>query len=142
MNESPTPTDQADANQRHGELFAGLVLQQVNMALMFLGRLPGPDGQPAPKDLNAAGIFVDTLEMLEAKTRGNLSKDESEFLRQSLSSARMAFVQVVNEPEPKAAPAEDEPPAVAGTPPPADPAAPEPSPADTTEDKVRFSKKY
>ncbi|MBK9140227.1 MAG: DUF1844 domain-containing protein [Verrucomicrobia bacterium] len=133
-------SDLADPAQRQSALFAGLVLQHVNMALMFLGRMPGPEGKPVERDLDAASAFVDTLEMLEVKTQGNLTKDETEFLKQSLMSVRMAFAQAVQEPE---APAGTEgKPAEATAP--ANPAAAAPASAEQAarEEKVRFSKKY
>ena len=45
-------------------------------------------------------MLIGQLEMLEAKTRGNLSKREESVLKQSLMSARMAFVEAVEEPPP------------------------------------------
>lgn len=141
MSESPlTEPDLSDPKQRSAALFAGLVLQHVNMALMFMGRLPGPEGKTLPQDLNAATVFVDTLEMIEEKTRGNLSKDEAEFLKQGLMSTRMAFAQSVKEPG-AATPATTD----TGT----EPAKPAEAPTDAapeaaTEDegKIRFTKKY
>jgi hypothetical protein len=136
----PTEADLTDPARRQSALFAGLVLQHVNMALMFMGRLPGPEGQPVERDLDAASAFVDTLEMLEVKTRGNLTADETEFLKQSLMSARMAFAQAVQEPAPPAAGPKEASGTTPGANPPAGAASPEPAPA--PEEKVRFSKKY
>jgi len=99
----PEEPSQADSAERMAALFANLVVQQTNMALMFLGRVPHPEsGQPL-KDLNAARMFIDQLEMLEVKTKGNLDKREEGLLKQSLTSLRMAFVEAVNE-EPSSAP--------------------------------------
>ncbi len=133
-------SDLTDPAQRHSALLAGLVLQHVNMALMFLGRMPGPEGKPVERDLDAASAFVDTLEMLEVKTQGNLTKDETEFLKQSLMSVRMAFAQAVQEPE-ASAPTEGKP-AEPSTP--ASPGAATPAPEEQAArgEKVRFSKKY
>ena len=75
--------------------FANMVMQQTNMALMFLGKVPHPEtGQPV-KDVDTAQIFIDQLEMLEAKTKGNLNKQEEGLLKQSLMALRMAFVEVI-----------------------------------------------
>jgi hypothetical protein len=93
-------------------LFASMVMQQTNMALMLLGKIPNPEtGQPLC-DLDAAQLMIDQLEMLETKTQGNLDADETRLLRNSLMTLRMAFVEAV-----------DRPPAAAETPktPPADP---------------------
>src|SRR5215471_13799086 len=82
-------------------LFAQMVVQQSNMALMLLGKVPHPQTGKTILDIDAARMFIDQLEMLEAKTRGNLTKEEQQLLKNSLMSLRMAFVDAVN-----AAPAE------------------------------------
>jgi hypothetical protein len=77
-------------------LFANLVLQQANMALMFLGKVAHPQSGKTMTDLEAARMFIDQLEMLETKTQGNLTEHEAGFLKQSLTSVRMAFVEAVD----------------------------------------------
>jgi hypothetical protein len=76
-------------------LFATMVVQQTNMALVFLGKLPHPESGQSVQDMDAARMFIDQLEMLECKTRGNLDKDEDALLKQSLMNLRMAFVEAV-----------------------------------------------
>jgi hypothetical protein len=83
-------------------LFAQLVMQQANMAMMLMGKIAHPQSGETVKDIEAARLFVDQLEMLEAKTKGNLTKEEEGLLKQSLMSLRMAFVEAVQEPAPRA----------------------------------------
>jgi len=90
-------------------LFAYLVLQQTNMALMLLGKAPHPETGERSFDAAGAQFFIDLLEMLEVKTRGNLDPREQHLLRQSLTTLRMAFVEAVDE-KPSSAP----PPAAGG----------------------------
>ena len=95
-------------------LFADLVARQTNLTLMFLGKIKDPkSGQPAV-DLEAAQMFIDQLDMLEVKTRGNLSRHEDKFLKETLTHLRMVFVEVSAhgaapaseaKPQPAAAPA-------------------------------------
>lgn len=93
--EGPTPPEQgADPMSA---LFAGLVMQQTNMALMFLGRLPHPEKGETLIDLDAARLFIDTLEMLENRTRGNLNDEEAKLLKQSLTTVRLAYVEAANQ---------------------------------------------
>ncbi len=80
-------------------LFAQLVMQQANMALMLLGKVKNPQTGESVKDLEAARLFIDELEMLEVKTKGNLAKEEAALLKQTLMSLRLAFVQAVDAPE-------------------------------------------
>ena len=85
-------------SEMHSALFAQLVLQQANMASMLLGKVPHPETGEVIKDMDAARLFIDQLEMLEAKTKGNLSKEESALLKQSLMSLRLAFVEAIGSP--------------------------------------------
>src|SRR5215468_6476802 len=79
-------------------LFAQLVMQQANMAMMLLGKVAHPETGGVLKDIEAARLFIDQLEMLEVKTQGNLSKEESSLLKQSLMNVRLAFVEAVESP--------------------------------------------
>jgi hypothetical protein len=132
MNPSNPPSSAAvpAPAEARAALFANLVLHQTNMALMFLGKAPGPEGMTPPRDLEAASLFIDTLEMLAEKTKGNLSSHEAEFLQQSLTTLRLYYVEAVE------APAVAQP-GTAPTPPP-----PSPASASAPESAKRFTKKY
>jgi hypothetical protein len=117
-------------------LFAQLVIQQSNMAMLLMGKVPHPQTGETMRDIEAARLFIDQLEMIEAKTKGNLSKEEDHLLKQSLMSLRMSFVEAVESP----APEKKQPAAV---PAPAEKkieAAPES--AEDAESKKKFTKKY
>ena len=45
--------------------------------------------------MEAAQIFIEQLEMLEAKTSGNLNNEEARLLSQALTTLRMTYVEVV-----------------------------------------------
>jgi uncharacterized protein DUF1844 len=95
-----TGLDDLGRDQMMSALFANMVLQQTNMALMFLGKVPHPETGETVKDLEAARMFIDQLEMLETKTKGNLTKQEEGLLKESLMTLRLAFVQAVEKGEP------------------------------------------
>lgn len=80
--------------------FANLVIQTTNMALMCLGHAPNPQTGETMRDLEGARMFIDQLEMVEVKTKDNLTRDEEKLLQQSLMHLRLAFVEVVEHPEP------------------------------------------
>ena len=128
------------ANMSHEEimsaLFAHLVIQNTNMALMFLGLVPHPQSGETKKDLETAKMFIDQLEMLEAKTKGNLTHEEEKLLKQSLTHLRMAFVEAVEKP------AQPEPAKTAGNAPPPEPSAAPDAAAGEGESRKRFSKKF
>src|ERR1041384_1792938 len=92
-NTPPQEMEEMTPEQIMSAMFANMVIQNTNMALMFLGKVPHPQtGQPV-KDLESAPMFIDQLEMIAYKTRGNLDHEEQRLLRQSLVSLRMAFVE-------------------------------------------------
>jgi hypothetical protein len=146
-----TEIDDAARNLSRDEmmsaLFAHLVFQNTNMALMMMGRVPNPSTNDKLFDLDAARMFIDQLEMIEAKTKGNLNKEESRILQQSLTHLRLAFVEAVENgskaaEQPSAAPAQ--PSGAAQTPEaPAQPAQEaKPDAAAEDESRKRFTKKY
>jgi hypothetical protein len=98
-------------------------------AMISLGKLANPMTGKAEKNLPAARLFIDTLEMLEHKTKGNLTPDETKVLQATLTDLRLMYVEESK--SPSAAPQTPESPSPA---PPADP--------QTDESKVRFRKKY
>jgi hypothetical protein len=129
-------------------LFAQLVMQQSNLAMMLLGKVPHPESGQPMRDLEAAKLFIDQLEMLEAKTKGNLNKEEDALLKQSLMALRMAFVGAEESPAPPAKTAEAPAPLSASET--ASPAKPENKTAPTedagaageAESRKRYSKKF
>lgn len=115
-------------------LFAQLVMQQANMATMLLGKMAHPETGQLMKDIEAARLFIDQLEMLEVKTKGNLTKEESNLLKQSLMGLRLAFVEAVESPKPQTGAEAKE--APLQTP------KPEGQSAEQEEHRKKFSKKY
>ncbi len=129
-------------------MFAQLVMQNSNMALIFLGKTPHPQTGQTSQDLEHARYFIDQLEMLAVKTRGNLDPHEDGLLKQTLTALRLAFVDAVSNPQPQPAAPENAPapePSKAAEPPapaPA-PASTEPAqPAGSPESHKKFTKKY
>ncbi len=79
------------------DLFAQLVTGHAQMALTFLGKVDNPQtGRPDGVNMEAAKVFIDQLEMLRSKTRGNLDAEETRLLAQVLDMVRTAFVEVID----------------------------------------------
>ena len=74
--------------------FSMLVQTIVTQALYALGGFEDPKTHKRFVDLDLAKHHVDTLVVLEDKTRGNLSDEEKKVLDQALYEVRMAYVQV------------------------------------------------
>jgi len=83
----PAGTPQAD--------FAGLINVLAMQALVSLGGVRGPGGQAFPPNPEMAKYHIDLLEVLEAKTRNNLTPQEKRMLDLTLYELRMRYVQVV-----------------------------------------------
>ena len=90
------PMANASREEIISALFANLIIQQTNMAFMFLGRVPHPETGEVVQDFESAKFFIDQLEMIELKTKGNLDKREEGLLKQSLTGLRMAFVEAMD----------------------------------------------
>jgi hypothetical protein len=70
-------------------LLSGLATQ----ALVCLGELENPFTKQRETDLPEAQFHIDMLEILQAKTKGNLSPDEARMMEGLLFDLRMRFVQ-------------------------------------------------
>ncbi len=149
------PVGNAEMAQR----FVQFVMLQVQNIYYVLGRIPSQDGRPMPPNLEAAKMLVDQLEMIQEKTRGNLSNQEGAILEDALKNVRLAFVETsggtpasMMPPSRGMAdfPLEDEKPAPAADPAPAKPAASAPAAAPAAppakpapeESKKKFTKTY
>jgi hypothetical protein len=74
--------------------FSELVNLLVMQAMAGLGMLAGPGGERIPPSLEMAKHFIDLLQVLEDKTKGNLTPEEKTLLDQVLYEMRMSFVQI------------------------------------------------
>ena len=93
MAEIQQATNSADLTQR----FIELVMMNAQQAALCLGQMAHPSTGKAEVNLEAAKMFIDHLEIIKEKTRGNLSKDEEKILTSVLSELQLAFVQVSNQ---------------------------------------------
>jgi hypothetical protein len=136
-------SQRASDADRMSALFAGLVLNHTQMALLLLGHAPHPKTGERVQDLDGARMLIDQLEMLEQKTQGNLVQHELQMLRESLTALRMAFVDAANAPT---AGADTAPAASAARPAPSGSSASAPAGskdgAPDEETRKKFSKKY
>jgi len=73
--------------------FASLVESLAAQALVQMGELADPASGKKEKNLQFARYMIDILEMIEEKTRGNLTENEREFLQAVLYDLRMRYVQ-------------------------------------------------
>ena len=76
--------------------FGSLVNTLVTQTLFYLGDL-APQGSEPAVNLDMAKHQVDTLNLLEDKTRNNLSEDEQRLLDTALYETRTRFVNVATQ---------------------------------------------
>lgn len=87
-------------DQSSGQLtqrFIEFVMMQAQQAALCMGKLKHPSTGEASINLPAAQMFIDHLELIREKTRGNLSKEEDEILNSIISELQITFVQVSKE---------------------------------------------
>jgi hypothetical protein len=94
-----------EAPDKHTMLFARLVLMLHAAAMQYLGKIKNPVTDSTERDLAGAQGMIDTLAMLENRTKGNLSPDEAKMLAQTLQELRLNYVDEARKPD--AAPAKE-----------------------------------
>lgn len=134
-----------------GELtqrFIEFVMMHAQNAALFLGQIPNPKTGEAEINLDLARMFIDQLEMIQEKTRGNLTNEEGMVLRNALSNLQMAYVEASGASQPQRG-AQPEPPQATPSQTAEQPApgAPEQSPPvasseSETESRKKFTKSY
>jgi hypothetical protein len=77
--------------------FIEFVMMHAQNAALFLGQIPNPKTGEAEINLDLARMFIDQLEMIQEKTRGNLTNEEAMVLRNALSNLQMAYVEIAGE---------------------------------------------
>jgi hypothetical protein len=78
-------------------LFQGLVISLAAATMQHLGKTMNPMTQKIEKNLDAAQATIDMLDMLEAKTKGNLDEAEAKLLKGVLAELKLNYVETMNE---------------------------------------------
>jgi hypothetical protein len=72
--------------------FSTLVTLLATQAMAALGRIPDPQANKSVVRLPMAKHFIDSIEVLQAKTKGNLTEVEAGMLDSMLFELRMLYV--------------------------------------------------
>ncbi|KPK83626.1 MAG: hypothetical protein AMJ81_07725 [Phycisphaerae bacterium SM23_33] len=72
--------------------FTSLVTSLVTQAFFALGSIEDPQTGQRFRDLDLAKFHIDTLSVLEEKSKGNLTPEEKQTLDNALYEVRMAYV--------------------------------------------------
>jgi hypothetical protein len=149
MAEVQTSTQSGELSQR----FIEFVMMHAQNAALFLGQIPNPKTGEGEVNLELAKMFIDQLAMIQEKTRGNLTNEESTVLRNALSNLQMVYVEVAREtPRGAAQPATAKPEPTEQPAPEQKPSSPSAASSETappvtstdsdTESKKKFTKSY
>ncbi len=77
-------------------LFMQLIMQNQQIAMMAMGKLKNPVTNKIDRNLDYAKVSIDTLDMIAAKTKGNLSDYEEKYLAEVLKELKLNYVEEVN----------------------------------------------
>jgi hypothetical protein len=97
--EEPPSTPDSDIPAEPRSEFARIVSSLATTAYSALGLLADPAAGARHRDLAVARQMIDWLAVLEQKTRGNLSFEESDLLSRVLYELRLAYVEVGRAPK-------------------------------------------
>jgi Domain of unknown function (DUF1844) len=124
--------------------FIEFVMMHAQNAALFLGQIPNPKTGEGEVNLELAKMFIDQLAMIQEKTRGNLTNEESTALKNTLSNLQMIYVEVsqqISKAGAQQKPSAEEPKPEAPQTKPEPSASNEPS-GEASESKKKFTKSY
>lgn len=73
--------------------FSTFILGLASSALIHLGEAPNPETNATSVDLELARQSLDLLDLLHAKTQGNLTGEEEHLFSSLLTDLRLRFVE-------------------------------------------------
>ncbi len=76
--------------------FITFITDLITTAHLYLQGFRDPETEEVIVNLGLAKRMIDTIEMLEEKTKGNLTAPETNYLANSLYELRMNYVRAVN----------------------------------------------
>ena len=89
-------TDQTESQQIPTVDFISYLANLVETGRLYLEGIPNPETDEVVTNLPLVKHIIDTIEMLEEKTKGNLTAPEANFLANTLYELRMGYVRTLN----------------------------------------------
>ena len=92
--QQPDEQNNSDAAIHHKQLepFPSLINFLATTAFLQMGLAPNPATNKTEKNITAAKEFIDILEVLQKKTKGNLDAEESELLNKCVHELKIHYV--------------------------------------------------
>lgn len=94
-------TENLNLEQQDQLLCMMLIQQHQQIAMMGLGKLKNPATDKIDRDLASAKYAIDTLNMLEKYTKGNMPQELKGFLDQTLTTLRLNYADESKKGDPK-----------------------------------------
>ena len=92
-------TVQEEAQQLPPVDFISYLANLVETGRLYLEGIPNPETNEVVTNLPLVKHIIDTIEMLEEKTKGNLTAPEANFLANTLYELRMGYVRAISRQE-------------------------------------------
>ena len=92
-------TDQEETQQLPPVDFISYLTNLVETGQLYLQGVPNPETEEVVINLPIVKHIIDTIEMLEEKTKGNLTAPEANFLTNTLYELRMGYIRVASSQE-------------------------------------------
>ena len=92
-------TAQEEAQQLPPVDFISYLANLVETGRLYLEGFPNPETDEVVTNFPLVKHIIDTIEMLEEKTKGNLTAPEANFLTNTLYELRMGYVRAISQQE-------------------------------------------
>jgi hypothetical protein len=79
--------------EKEAALFMGLVLMFHAAGMQHMGKTKNPISDKIERSLDQAQFVIDTLDVLAAKTKGNLTDEETRFLTNVIKELKLNYVE-------------------------------------------------
>lgn len=89
-------TVQEEGQQTPPVDFISYLANLVETGRLYLEGIPNPETDEVVTNLPLVKHIIDTIEMLQEKTQGNLTAPEANFLANTLYELRMGYVRAIN----------------------------------------------
>ncbi|MDP6685236.1 MAG: DUF1844 domain-containing protein [Candidatus Marinimicrobia bacterium] len=80
------------------QLFDQLISSLVHTTWVSLGKIKNPMSDKIEKDMHAASVNIDMIDMLYKRMDGNLSEAEDKYMSQVLSELKMNYIHEKSQP--------------------------------------------
>ncbi len=84
-----------ESEEKDEFLFVQLIITFQAAAMQQMGKLQNPITKKVERNLDQAQFSIDMLEMIQNKTKNNLSENETKFLEHALYELRMNYLDEV-----------------------------------------------